>query len=87
MGLSNTLVGLCSKSDSAHNFAHDSSAKLMRRAPGKVRCNSCVCAHVISRVATAAAKIKAGKAEHLAREGTHHGNQRKATQLENGKGQ
>ena len=34
-----------------------------------------------------AAKIKAGKAERLAREGTHHGNQRKATQLENSKGQ
>ena len=32
----------------AHNFTPDSSAKLMRRAPGKVRCNSCVCAHVIS---------------------------------------
>ena len=29
----------------------------------------------------------AGKAERLAREGTHHGNQRKATQLENSKGQ
>ena len=34
-----------------------------------------------------AAKIKAGKAERLAREGTHHGRQRKTAQLENGQGQ
>lgn len=34
-----------------------------------------------------AAKIKAGKAERLAREGRHHGNGRQATQLENGQGQ
>ena len=31
-----------------HPSTPASSAKLMRRAPGKVRCNSCVCAHVIS---------------------------------------
>lgn len=34
-----------------------------------------------------AAKINAGKAGRLAREGTHHGKQRKTAQLENGQGQ
>ena len=39
---------LCPTSSAPTPIIPDSSAKLMRRAPGKVRCNSCVCTHVIS---------------------------------------